>query len=1163
VSRPLILERFNFALLMSAGLSCLACADEIPDGVASGTTQLRSLDDGLELHWTFEDHDGNQITDLSGNGRHGTLNGGSLVSSPLGEAVSLDGVDDHVSLTHLGLRDPALYGGVDGDFTISARVRVDDVDKLNTLCFGCGPFSSMFIGTVASGPKVQSAVFNQQTGGLLWPTSSPALVADEWREVTMVVDGGVVASYYLDCELDTQLQDPNIGLKNHNFSSVGQGATAERWYGGEIDRLRVWSRALSEQELVQLCPLGEGLELDWTFEDHVDNVITDASGNGRHGTLNGGSFVSSPEGEAVSLDGVDDYIALTHLGLRDPSLYGGVDGDFTISAQVRVDDVGKLNTLCYGCGPFATMFIGTAVSGPKVQSAVFNQQTSGTLWPISSDALVDDQWREVTMVVDGGVVASYYLDCVPDTQLLNPDIGLKNYNFSAVGQGSNADRWYGGEIDRLRVWSRAMSEQELALLCPAAPADEGPELHWTFEDRDANLITDVSGNGRHGTLNGGSFVSSPNGDAVALDGVDDYISIAHLGLRDPSLYGGVDGDFTISTRVRVADANKLNSLCYGCGPFASMFVGTTVSGPKVQSAVFNQQTGGSLWPISSAALVADEWREVTMVVDGGVVASYYVDCELDTQLEDPNIGLKNYNFSAVGQGSSADRWYGGEIDELRIWNRALSQQELDGLCGDLEQGIVLMHVESDVDEGLWWMDLSDPNPLSTATELFSGPWYPSTGRSDGHYVFARSYAHPYVTEYDGALLDISVTPPLPIDPGLPVGQHVRDGEVTPDGSALIIRSFDEDLFHDWLWRVPIDELGQLGVPELLTPDVDQFFTSSFPVSSVFSADNTILATPIWSRRFFMGSPDGLAIVDLVNGGILHAVGAGDENSPRKVHLTPDGGELAWEGGVSLMPQDGTWWSNVDSEGPAVPLSEIGVLTQTFGDWASDDRTALWGSAFDYYDGLEDAFVLTFGEDDVTSQQIATNFNVRAMYFHEGGEWVLLGSDDDATIFAAPVDDGMPGVVAPILGEQLGEGAVLAFLPDASRGHAVVFWEREDLTRDCSFVNLVDGAVVWTWDIGTCTSAAAPMIVDDHAYFIVTDVNIGRTIRHLDIGDPLAVAEPISAPDPWSIIEISPSGEWVIQWEGASYSLTGLSQPGVSTLLEFDGMIANMPPRIVH
>ncbi|KIG15649.1 putative hemolysin [Enhygromyxa salina] len=451
---------------MSACLSCLACTDLDSDSDSDGEpAQLRGLEDGLELRWTFEDHVGTQITDLSGNGRHGTLQGGALVSSPQGQAVSLDGVDDYVSVAHLGLRAPALYGGVNGDFTISARVRVADVAKLNTLCFGCGPFSSMYIGTVSPGSTVLSAVSNQ-AGGSLWPTSSAALADDEWREVTMVVEGGVAARYYLDCEVDTDLQDPNIGLKDYNFSAVGLGANPDRWFGGEIDELRIWSRALSEPELGELCPqpLEQGLELRWTFEDRVDNQVTDMSGNARHGTLHGGSFVSSPTGDAVALDGVDDYLSLAHLGLRSPSLYGGVDGDFTISARVQVADVNKLNSLCFGCGPFSSMYIGTGVYGPKVLSALSNQ-AGGSLWPLSSSALTNDTWREVTMVVEGGVAARYYLDCEFDSELQNPNIGLKDYNFSAVGLGPNVNSWFGGEIDELRVWNRALPEQELQLLC--------------------------------------------------------------------------------------------------------------------------------------------------------------------------------------------------------------------------------------------------------------------------------------------------------------------------------------------------------------------------------------------------------------------------------------------------------------------------------------------------------------------------------------------------------------------------------------------------------------------------------------------------------------------------------------------------------------------------
>lgn len=454
--------------LLALGLSTSACTDgSSPE--AQQTNEFRSLDDDLELHWSFEDRSGNLILDLSGNGRHGTLHGGSFVSSTNGEAVSLDGVDDYVALTNLGLRAPALYGGVDGNFTISARVRVTDVDKLNTLCFGCGPFSAMYVGAAAYPAQVMTALFNQQTNGAIYPLSSAELVDDEWREVTLVVDGGVSARYYLDCQIDTQVDNANIGLKDYNFSSVGQGSAADRWFGGEIDQLRVWSRALSEADVAELCPppppLEQGLQLHWSFEDRDGMQVTDLSGNNRHGTVHGGTFVSSPKGEAVSLDGVDDYIALTHAGLRAPALYGGVDGDFTISARVRVDDINKYNTLCYGCGPSSSWILGDEVYGGRTTAAFRNQSSSGTLWTASTPALGEQQWTEVTMVVDGGVAVRNYFNCGLNSEPFDSNIGLADFGFSAVGLSTVASRWFGGEIDQLRVWNRALPEQEIALLC--------------------------------------------------------------------------------------------------------------------------------------------------------------------------------------------------------------------------------------------------------------------------------------------------------------------------------------------------------------------------------------------------------------------------------------------------------------------------------------------------------------------------------------------------------------------------------------------------------------------------------------------------------------------------------------------------------------------------
>lgn len=436
--------------------------------------ELRELDDGLLLHWTFEDSVGSQITDISGNGRHGTLQGTALVDSPQGKAASLDGVDDWISLTSPP-RSPALYGGVDGSFTLSARVKVGNASKYNTFCVGCGPFSTLYVGTEPQGPALLSALDDQTSSAWKWLTSSATLVNDTWTEVTLVVENGSAARYYIDCQLDAQLQTDTLGLIDVGSSSIGKSTVASRWFGGQIDELRVWDRVLTDTELAQLCPvvdpLDEGLQLHWTFEDRSGNQILDVSGKGRHGTVVGGAaFVASPKGDALQLDGVDDRVTFT--GPRALDLYGGATGDMTFSARVRASDVGRYNTLCVGCGPFSTMYVGDPNPGARVLSTLWKLDTLTTAWTATPALLNDDEWTEITFVVDGGVAARTYLDCGLTTTATG-NYGLRDPGLSVLGQGNLADRWFGGQVDELRVWSRALPEQDIALLCGATVCD-GP-----------------------------------------------------------------------------------------------------------------------------------------------------------------------------------------------------------------------------------------------------------------------------------------------------------------------------------------------------------------------------------------------------------------------------------------------------------------------------------------------------------------------------------------------------------------------------------------------------------------------------------------------------------------------------------------------------------------
>lgn len=217
---------------------------------------------------------------------------------------------------------------------------------------------------------------------------------------------------------------------------------------------------------------------------------------------------------------------------------------------------------------------------------------------------------------------------------------------------------------------------------PRSFASGDLQLHWSFQDRVGSTVLDLSGNGHHGVVHGPTFVSSAWGEALSFDGVDDYVST--IAPRDPAAYGGASqGSMTISARVRVPDADRYNTICFGCGPIAALGVGTSNAGPRAYASLYDEATANNrTWPLSSLGSVNDAtWTNVTMVVEAGVGTRYYIDCEFDRFVANTNVALHDFNYSSVGQGTNAISWFQGEIDDLRIWNRSLSAEEIGaGVC---------------------------------------------------------------------------------------------------------------------------------------------------------------------------------------------------------------------------------------------------------------------------------------------------------------------------------------------------------------------------------------------------------------------------------------------------------------------------------------------------
>lgn len=207
-------------------------------------------------------------------------------------------------------------------------------------------------------------------------------------------------------------------------------------------------------------------------------------------------------------------------------------------------------------------------------------------------------------------------------------------------------------------------------------------LYYSFDENNANLITDHSGNNKNGQTFGSPAWSSNgyHGGSLVLDGQNDYVKIS--------------GNPTTSNSYTVAMwfTSTLASNFYGRNLFSMnrryQIGADTISGTNrfYSFALNSAHYGYGSKVVSDQANVNDgNWHHVAMVVDGTQpLLKFYVDGQLSgfgTGAGGVNSGNLDVLIGALNNDPSygARYFWGGKIDEVRMYGRALSGTEVTSL----------------------------------------------------------------------------------------------------------------------------------------------------------------------------------------------------------------------------------------------------------------------------------------------------------------------------------------------------------------------------------------------------------------------------------------------------------------------------------------------------
>src|SRR6266540_787980 len=200
----------------------------------------------------------------------------------------------------------------------------------------------------------------------------------------------------------------------------------------------------------------------WKLDEGSGIIVADSSANGNNGTLtNGTAWVSGWISNALSFDGVDDYVEVPN------SSNLGITADITLAAWIKRATLGNYgavvsktdgNSIC----DYDLYFVGGANTLHFYADGQSPQET------ISIGAVSDTEWHHVAVTRSGETVA-FYIDGAPAGTATVSGESADNpipLRIGTDGPGYSADSMLSGLIDEVRVYARALSPQEIRALYP-------------------------------------------------------------------------------------------------------------------------------------------------------------------------------------------------------------------------------------------------------------------------------------------------------------------------------------------------------------------------------------------------------------------------------------------------------------------------------------------------------------------------------------------------------------------------------------------------------------------------------------------------------------------------------------------------------------------------
>jgi len=425
-----------------------------------------------------------------------------------------------------------------------------------------------------------------------------------------------------------------------------------------------------------------GLVGYWDFQEGAGSVANDHSGNSNHGTLTNmdeNDWVDGKLGKGLDFDGSDDHINFnSSLNLLYPFTFccHFYPRDFTNPQSlmdVAKSSVNDQRDLLY----FRPDLAGDPVQaftnsgGTGWASAETTNGVSSSGWHYACGVWTAANNRSVYL--DGGNVGTNTVDSASPTGKDRFRIGIRSQ--------LSGDLPFDGLIDEVRVYNRALSAKEIERLYNLSrpkivtPSNKGLVGYWRFDEGTGTKLGDHSGNGNHGTLQNmeeGDWVDGKYGKALEFDGSDEYVDVGDINQN-----GYVFSFWAYFPNIITSATNCSGLIKYGPNVTQDFICLGACSALAVDETLMIMSNDAGWERTYIKDNINAGWHYITFNWNGSRY-DIYLDNDLKTiyTSAEGDALLANVSDLDIAEGGSTYSHFNGLIDEVRIYNRALSASEI-------------------------------------------------------------------------------------------------------------------------------------------------------------------------------------------------------------------------------------------------------------------------------------------------------------------------------------------------------------------------------------------------------------------------------------------------------------------------------------------------------